>query len=130
MNFDQLTSPEQQLWNLFEKIDIYKFLTGETDTTPEFRHNYITCSAKPKVTFDCQGFLNDWAQANLNFNQPPPPVQHTQSPPSPVQHFLRERKNKVNYRALHLGQELQQASQELKKAKQCGNPCANLQKPQ
>jgi len=53
LSFDQLTTPEQQLWNLFEKSDIYEFLTGETDTTLEFRHNRITCSAKPKVTFDC-----------------------------------------------------------------------------
>jgi hypothetical protein len=52
LNFDQLTPPEQKLWNLFENSDIYEFLTGEKDTIPEFRHNWITCSAKPKVTFD------------------------------------------------------------------------------
>jgi hypothetical protein len=107
LNFDQLTPPEQQLWNLFEKSDIYEFLTGETDTTPdfltsetdttpEFRHNWITCNAKPRVTFDCQGFLNNWAQAHQHLSQQPPPVQRTQSAPSQVQHFLRERKNKVN----------------------------------
>ncbi len=28
LNFDQLTPPEQQLWNLFEKSDIFEFLTG------------------------------------------------------------------------------------------------------
>jgi hypothetical protein len=66
------------------------------------------------VTFDCQGFLNDWAQTNQHFYQNQVPVQHTQPAPSPLQHFLRESKNKVNNRALHLGQELQQASQELK----------------
>jgi hypothetical protein len=113
LNFDQSIPPEQQLWNLFEKSDIYEFLTSEKDTTPEFRHNCITCSAKPRVTFDCQGFLNDWAQANQHLYQPPP-VQRTQSAPSQVQHFLRERKNKINYGALHLGQELQQVSHELK----------------
>ncbi|MFN9983033.1 MAG: hypothetical protein ACK53Y_24115, partial [bacterium] len=32
LNFDQLTPPEQKLWNLFEKSDIYEFLTGEKDT--------------------------------------------------------------------------------------------------
>jgi len=94
-----------------KKSDIYEFLTGETDTTPEVRHNWITCSAKPKVTFDFQGFANDLAQANLLQQQPP--VQRTQSAPSQVQHNLWERKSKVNYRALHLGQELQQISQEL-----------------
>jgi hypothetical protein len=68
LNFDQLTSPEQKLWNLFEKSDIYEFLTHEKDTTPEFRHNWITCSAKPKVEFDFQTFFNDWNQLNFQFN--------------------------------------------------------------
>jgi hypothetical protein len=31
LNFDQLTPPEQKLWNFFEKSDIYEFLTGEKD---------------------------------------------------------------------------------------------------
>jgi hypothetical protein len=88
LNFDQLTPPEQKLWNLFEKSDIYKFLTGETDTTPELRHNYITCSAKAKISFDFQGFANDLAQANFDLNQPPPPVHWAESSPSQVQHFL------------------------------------------
>jgi len=74
------------------------------------------------VTFDCQGFLNDWAQANQHLYQQPAPVQRTHSAPSPVQHFLRERKNKVNNRALHLGQELQQASHDLKEK------CKSMQK--
>jgi len=29
LNFDQLTPPEQKLWNFFENSDIYKFLIGE-----------------------------------------------------------------------------------------------------
>jgi hypothetical protein len=44
----------------------------------------------------------------------PPPIQPAHSAPSPVQHFLRERKNKVNYRVLQLDQEIQQATQEIK----------------
>jgi hypothetical protein len=90
LNFDQLTAPEQKLWNLFEKSDIYKFLTGETDTTPEFCHNWITCSAKPKVEFDFQTFFNDWNQLNFQINTPAQPP----TPATPVQHFLRERKKK------------------------------------
>jgi hypothetical protein len=74
LNFDQLTPLEHRLWNLFKKSDIYEFLTSETDTAPEFRHNWITCSAKPKVTFDCQGFLTDFAQANQHLYQQTPPV--------------------------------------------------------
>jgi hypothetical protein len=112
LNFDQLTPPEQKLWNLFENSDIYEFLTGEKDTLPEFRHNWITCSAKPKVTFDYQGFINSWTALN-QLPQLQPAVQRALSDPSPIQHNLRERKKKINYRALHLGQELKQVSQEL-----------------
>jgi len=112
LSFDQLTPPEQKLWNLFENSDIYKFLTGEKDTLPEFRHNWITCSAKPKVTFDYQGFINSWTALNQQ-PQLTPAVQRALSDPSPVQHNLRERKKKINYRALHLGQELKQVLQEL-----------------
>ncbi len=46
LNFDQLTPPEQKLWNLFEKSDIYEFLTGEKDRqtqTIDIRE-YIDCS--------------------------------------------------------------------------------------
>jgi hypothetical protein len=114
LNFNQLTPPEQKLWNLFENSDIYEFLTGEIDTIPEFRHNWITCSAKPKVTFDYQGFINSWTALNQQPQlQQQPAVQCSLSDPSPVHHNLRARKNKVNYRALHLGQELCQVSQEL-----------------
>jgi hypothetical protein len=35
LNFEQLTPPEQKLWQLFERSEIYKFLTGEKDTNPE-----------------------------------------------------------------------------------------------
>jgi hypothetical protein len=66
LSFNQLTPPEQQLWNPFEKSEIYEFLTDETDNIPEFRHNFITCSAKPKISFNLQGFENNLALANLN----------------------------------------------------------------
>jgi hypothetical protein len=29
LNFDQLTPPEQELWKLFKKSEIYEFLSGE-----------------------------------------------------------------------------------------------------
>jgi hypothetical protein len=54
LNFDQLTPPEQELWNNFEKSDIYKFLTGERDTVPEFCNNWLTFSAKPKVNINIE----------------------------------------------------------------------------
>ena len=52
LNFEQLTPTEQELWNKFEKSDIYKFLTGEKDTVPKFCSNSLTFSATPKVTID------------------------------------------------------------------------------
>jgi hypothetical protein len=48
LNFEQLTPTEQQLWNLFEKNDIYEFLTGEKDTMAEFCHNWLTFQPSPK----------------------------------------------------------------------------------
>ncbi len=54
LNFDQLTPPEQKMWNLFEKSDIYKFLTGEKETVPEFHHNYLSFAATPKMNIDIQ----------------------------------------------------------------------------
>jgi len=40
-----LSDTEQQLWNSFEKADIYEFLTGEKDTIPEFQLNWISPEA-------------------------------------------------------------------------------------
>jgi hypothetical protein len=36
-----LSKAQQQLWNSFEKADIYEFLTGEKDGIPEFQFNWI-----------------------------------------------------------------------------------------
>ncbi len=119
LSFDQLTPPEQKLWNLYEKSAIYEFLTGETDTIPEFRYNWITCSAKPKVTFDLQTFLSDCNQANQQLTQGPP--QSSQSATSQVQHFLRERKNKINYRTLAT-----KFNKLPRNSRQNANRCANL----
>ncbi len=40
--FEELTPPEQKLWNSFETDQIYRLLTGEPDTVPEFRFNWYT----------------------------------------------------------------------------------------
>jgi hypothetical protein len=42
VTFDQLTPPEQNLGTRFETGDIYRFLTGEPDTVPEFKYNWIS----------------------------------------------------------------------------------------
>ncbi len=51
LNFDQLTSPEQQLWNLFEKSSIYEFRTGQKVTVPDFK-NFLTFLAISKVSIN------------------------------------------------------------------------------
>ncbi len=40
--FEKLTPTEQKLWTTFETADIYRFLTGEEDTVPEFQYNRTT----------------------------------------------------------------------------------------
>ncbi len=102
LNFNQLTSPEQQLWNLFEKSDIYEFLTGEKDTIPEFCHNWLTFSAKPTITIDTSKIAEKLV-------------------PIPQHQLLkreRERKGKVDYKALHIGkaikEDFQNAAQDVK----------------
>jgi hypothetical protein len=112
LNFDQLAPSEQKLWTQFETSDIYKFLTGESDTVPEFCHNWLTFSGKPQVNIDI-----DKIAARLTpipHFQLPPAVQRTVSAPSPTSRTLRERKAKIDYKALHLGHQIQQAAQEVK----------------
>jgi hypothetical protein len=92
LNFEQLTTPEQQLWSLFEKSDIFEFLTGQTDTVPQFE-NYFTFGATPKVNIDIQRI----AQNLRPIPQPPitqGQIQRALSDPTQVAHFLRERKPK------------------------------------
>jgi hypothetical protein len=40
--FEQLTTTEQNLWTKFKTVDIYRFLTGEEDTVPEFQYNWTS----------------------------------------------------------------------------------------
>jgi hypothetical protein len=40
--FEELTPGEQKLWTSFETNQIYRLLTGEPDTVPEFRFNWYT----------------------------------------------------------------------------------------
>jgi hypothetical protein len=115
LNFKHLTPSEQELRNKFEKSDI---LTGEKDTVPEFCSNWLTFSASPKVAIDSYKIA-----ARLSPVQAHPQVQATirsfsaSSPASPSR-TLRDRKTKIDYRALHLGQtikqDIQQAAQEVK----------------
>jgi hypothetical protein len=40
--FEQLAPEDKKLWTTFETSDIYRFLTGEEDTVPEFQYNWTT----------------------------------------------------------------------------------------
>jgi hypothetical protein len=40
-----LSKAEQNLWNSFNKADIYEFLTGEKDCIPEFQFNWFSPEA-------------------------------------------------------------------------------------
>jgi len=40
--FEQLTPEDKKLWTTFDTSDIYRFLTGEEDTVPEFQYNWTT----------------------------------------------------------------------------------------
>jgi hypothetical protein len=114
LNFDQLTPPEQKLWSDFENSDIYKFLTGQKDTVPEFK-NFLTFAANPSMKINTQNIAQTLQPIH---NHQQVHIQRTLSAPSPVTHFLRERKTKVDYKAIHLGQQikhdLQQVAQEAK----------------
>jgi hypothetical protein len=41
LHFHQLSEEEQQLWQQFDKSEVYKFITGEKDTLPEFQFDWI-----------------------------------------------------------------------------------------
>jgi len=125
LSFEQLTPSEKELWTKFETSDIYKFLTGETNTVPEFCHNWLTFSAKPKVNIDIDKIAQSLTP--IPVDQLPPAIQRASSAPSPPTHNLRERKGKIDYKALHLGQQIksdiQQAAQEVKQK------CKQMKKP-
>ena len=116
LNFDQLTASEQELWNKFKTSDIYEFLAGESDTVPEFCHNWFAFSATPKVNIDTSKIAQTLTP--IPFHQLPPAVQRTLSAPSSTTHNLRQRKERIDYCALHLGQQIksdiQHAAQEVK----------------
>jgi hypothetical protein len=40
-HFNQLSEGEQHLWRQFDKSEVYKFITGEQDTLPEFQFDRI-----------------------------------------------------------------------------------------
>jgi len=75
--FELLTPADKQLWSKFETSDIYRFLTGEEDTVPEFQYNWTTVSRLQPL-----GPTNVPASAAPP-TAPPAPAQPPASPPSP-----------------------------------------------
>ncbi len=81
------TTPEQQLWSLFEKSDIFEFLTGQTDTVPQFE-NYFTFGATPKVNIDIQRIAQNLHPIPHTNNQGPIYIKNLQWKFTSVQNKL------------------------------------------
>jgi hypothetical protein len=84
LNFEQLTTPEQKLWQLFEKSDIYEFVTSEKDTIPEFRHDYVGFAPQPCINFNTQAFFQNLQPGNPNQVASPPTIQRAHSAQLPA----------------------------------------------
>jgi len=81
---------------------------------PEFCHNFLTFSATPKVNIDIYKLAEKLVP--IPTGQVPLAIQRALS--TPVTHKLHQRKDIINYRALHLGHEvkkdIKQAPQDVK----------------
>jgi len=81
LTLDQLSQEEQDLWNSYDNRDIYEFLTGEKDTHPEFRFDWIVTDPKLRLPDDWRDSVLPQPQAK----PPPAPPQPVQPPPAPAQ---------------------------------------------
>jgi hypothetical protein len=87
-NFYHLSEEEQNLWSKFDKSEIYKFITGEKDTLPEFQYNWIEpCQLAAHLSPELLRTLHD-LKPPVDQNKvpaPPPPAppvqQHIQAAP-------------------------------------------------
>ncbi len=75
--FEELTPQEQELCRKFETDNIYRFLTEEHDTVPEFHFNWTTV---PRQTFE--GKYTDSSNLPEQVQQPPAPPAPPHSPTS------------------------------------------------
>jgi hypothetical protein len=83
--FEELTPTEQKLWNSFKTDQIYRLLTGEPDTVPEFKFSWYTIHT-------ADGYLSEQplptqpikvkAPAPKTTPAPPPTTIKTTKPPS------------------------------------------------
>jgi hypothetical protein len=88
LRLHHLSKAEQQMWNSFEKANIYEFLTGEKDCIPEFELNWISPEA-PAICLPAEPAVQaPAAQAQLPPAAPAPPDQPppaAAAPPIPLQ---------------------------------------------
>ena len=77
--FEQLTTTEQNLCTKFKTVDVYRFLTGEEDTVPEFQYNWTSI---PKL----QPLGHILAGTTPPATNPAPAV----APPAPLPAYQRE----------------------------------------
>jgi len=75
--FEQLTTTEKNLWTKFKTTDIYRFLTGEEDTVPEFQYNWTSI---PRL----QPLGTTGAGTKPPATNPAPPVAPPAPPPAPA----------------------------------------------
>ncbi len=80
LTLDQLSQEEQDLWNSYDNSDIYEFLTGEKDTHPEFRFDWIVTDPKLRLPHDWKDFILPQPQPKQPQAQAPP----AQHPPLPL----------------------------------------------
>jgi hypothetical protein len=74
--FEELTPSEQKLWSSFETDQIYRLLTGEADTVPEFRFNWYTVDTTDGYCEQPQSLPAPSATSRAVALPPaPPPVQ-------------------------------------------------------
>jgi hypothetical protein len=74
--FEELTPSEPKLWNLFETDQIYRLLTGESDTVPEFRFNSYTVDTTDGYCEQPRRLPAPSAPARMVTQPPaPPPVE-------------------------------------------------------
>ncbi len=92
-HFCNLSEEEQHLWRQFDNEEVYKFITGEEDTLPEFQYNWIEpCQLAVHLPPDLQRFFRDLQpptdQNKLPALLPPQPAAQQPlpavAPPAPV----------------------------------------------
>ena len=84
LTLDQLSQEEQDLWNSYDNRDIYEFLTGEKDTHPEFRFDWIVTDPKLRLPHDWKDFILPPAQPKQPQAQAPPVIQPPPPLPAPI----------------------------------------------